>query len=82
VEHYNREDNRIYAHYAAIVQSSGMGKSRMVDELGKTHFVIPINLRAQHSTGTVYPLFMLMPITEVLDYFQGFLLLIIKYGTF
>jgi hypothetical protein len=28
----------IYAHYAAIVQSSGMGKSRTVDELGKAFF--------------------------------------------
>jgi len=50
-EHYNLKNTRIYAHYAAIVQSSGMGKSRTVDELGKRHFVIPINLRGPNSTG-------------------------------
>ncbi|KAH7908174.1 hypothetical protein BJ138DRAFT_1158281 [Hygrophoropsis aurantiaca] len=32
-------------HCAAIVQSSGMGKSRVVDQLSKTRFVIPVNLR-------------------------------------
>jgi hypothetical protein len=42
-----------YAHYAAIVQSSGMGKSRMTDELAKTHFVIPINIREALCTGTL-----------------------------
>lgn len=30
--HYKLSDHRVYAHYAAIVQSSGMGKSRTVDE--------------------------------------------------
>lgn len=54
VEHYDRQ-HRVYAHYTAIVQSSGMGKSRTVDELGKTHFVMPINLRGSHSTGAVSP---------------------------
>ncbi|KAH0834254.1 hypothetical protein J3R83DRAFT_11609 [Lanmaoa asiatica] len=33
-----------YARYSAIVQSSGTGKSRTVDELSKSHFVIPVNL--------------------------------------
>ncbi|KAJ2927619.1 hypothetical protein H1R20_g9470, partial [Candolleomyces eurysporus] len=42
-----------YARYASIVQSSGTGKSRAVDEMSKTHFVIPINLRAPPTTG--YP---------------------------
>jgi hypothetical protein len=51
--HYNTTDGRIYAHYAAIVQSSGMGKSRTVDELAKKHFVIPINLRGPHSQGAL-----------------------------
>ncbi|KAF9486227.1 hypothetical protein BDN70DRAFT_870313 [Pholiota conissans] len=40
-----------YAHYVSIVQSSGMGKSRAVDELAKTHFVIPINIRVAQSNG-------------------------------
>ncbi|RXW14770.1 hypothetical protein EST38_g11087, partial [Candolleomyces aberdarensis] len=43
----------LYARYASIVQSSGTGKSRAVDELSRTRFVIPINLRAPGTTG--YP---------------------------
>jgi hypothetical protein len=35
----------LYARILAIVQSSGMGKSRMIDQLSKYHFVIPLNLR-------------------------------------
>lgn len=31
-----------------------MGKSRTTDELGKTHFVIPINLRNADSTGICF----------------------------
>ena len=50
--HYNPSNVTVYAHYAAIVQSSGMGKSRTVDELAKNHFVIPLNLREAESTGT------------------------------
>jgi hypothetical protein len=45
----------VYAHYAAIVQSSGMGKSRTVDELAKDHFVIPLNLREATSSGGCRP---------------------------
>jgi hypothetical protein len=41
----SHKDPVIYAHVLAIVQSSGMGKSRMIDELSKDHFVIPLNLR-------------------------------------
>ncbi|KAM6499182.1 hypothetical protein JOM56_004690, partial [Amanita muscaria] len=48
--HYNKQ---IYAHSCSVVQSSGMGKSRTVDELGKKCFSIPINLRDAQSTG--YP---------------------------
>jgi hypothetical protein len=47
------QDKSVYAHYAAIVQSSGMGKSRMVDQLAKCRFIIPINLRGPNSTGPV-----------------------------
>ncbi|KIL64400.1 hypothetical protein M378DRAFT_163135 [Amanita muscaria Koide BX008] len=42
----------IYERLLAVVQSSGMGKSRMIDELSKEQFVIPINLRI---TGTGFP---------------------------
>ena len=34
-----------YARYTSIVQSSGMGKSRAVDEFSKQHLVVPLNLR-------------------------------------
>jgi hypothetical protein len=37
--------------YCSIVQSSGMGKSRLVDELSKSLLVIPINLRKARSAG-------------------------------
>jgi len=37
--------------YSAIIQSSGMGKSRAVDEMSKSHFVIPVNLREHTSNG-------------------------------
>ncbi|KAH9914972.1 uncharacterized protein B0H18DRAFT_1043513 [Fomitopsis serialis] len=38
-----------YAHHIVIVQSNGTGKSRMIDELAKKHFVIPINTRSTMS---------------------------------
>lgn len=47
-------DPDIYARSLAVVQSSGMGKSRMIDELSKEHFVIPINLRTT-GTGMAFP---------------------------
>jgi hypothetical protein len=40
-----------YARYSAIVQSSGAGKSRMTDELAKTTFTIPMNLRDPAANG-------------------------------
>jgi hypothetical protein len=46
--HPKDEDN--YARYTSIVQSSGMGKSRAVDELSKIHLVVPLTLR-QESKG-------------------------------
>jgi len=49
--HYNPLDYRVYAHYAAIIQYSGMGKSRTVDELAKDHFIVPLNLQEATSTG-------------------------------
>ncbi|KAI9455312.1 hypothetical protein HD554DRAFT_2317739 [Boletus coccyginus] len=48
------DDNRVlYAQYTAIIQSSGMGKSRAVDEMAKDELVIPMVLRPESSTG--YP---------------------------
>jgi hypothetical protein len=44
------KDEANYARYTSIVQSSGMGKSRAVDELSKTHLFVPLTLR-QESKG-------------------------------
>ncbi|TDL16546.1 hypothetical protein BD410DRAFT_755314, partial [Rickenella mellea] len=44
-----------YAKYTSLVQSSGMGKSRAIDEMSKEHFVIPINLRAPRTAGFPAP---------------------------
>ncbi|KDR72943.1 hypothetical protein GALMADRAFT_252299 [Galerina marginata CBS 339.88] len=51
--HHNSVNGGIYTRYCSIIQSSGMGKSRTADELGKSHLSIPINLRDATSTG--YP---------------------------
>lgn len=40
-----------YARYATLVQSSGMGKSRLVDEVAKQVLVIPLNLRERGTRG-------------------------------
>ncbi|KAH9977335.1 hypothetical protein BGW80DRAFT_1288680 [Lactifluus volemus] len=39
----------LHARYCSIIQSSGMGKSCLLDEFSKLHFVIPVNLRASTS---------------------------------
>lgn len=44
-----------YAPYCAIIQSSGTGKSRMVDEFSKQNFVIPLNLRHPEAKGVHLP---------------------------
>ncbi|KAH8988894.1 hypothetical protein EDB92DRAFT_2068305 [Lactarius akahatsu] len=46
-----RRKEGTYAPFCSIVQSSGMGKSRLVDEFSKTHFLIPINLRRAEARG-------------------------------
>jgi hypothetical protein len=53
LKHVDREINKegAYAPFCSIVQSSGMGKSRLLDELSKTSFLIPINLRESASIG-------------------------------
>jgi hypothetical protein len=38
-----------------------MGKSRVVDEMSKSHFVIPVNLRQPESTGIPTPLLHCFP---------------------
>ncbi|TDL24869.1 hypothetical protein BD410DRAFT_65329 [Rickenella mellea] len=38
-----------YAKYTAILQSSGMGKSRLIDEMSKNTFLIPLCLRKETS---------------------------------
>ncbi|KDQ58385.1 hypothetical protein JAAARDRAFT_154830 [Jaapia argillacea MUCL 33604] len=58
---YSKWDN-LYSRFCEIVQSSAMGKSKLVDELSKTHFVIPINLRGKGTAG--YP----PPDEEVREY--------------
>ena len=37
-----KNDPRWYEHILAIIQSSGMGKSRLIDEFSKDHFVVPL----------------------------------------
>jgi hypothetical protein len=34
----------LYGRYCPIIQSSGMGKSRLLDEFSKQYFMIPVNL--------------------------------------
>ncbi|KAL0953497.1 hypothetical protein HGRIS_014924 [Hohenbuehelia grisea] len=48
----NTPTGLFYAHYIVLFQSSGTGKSRLIDELAKMIFLIPICLRGE-STG--YP---------------------------
>ncbi|KIM47504.1 hypothetical protein M413DRAFT_22158 [Hebeloma cylindrosporum] len=50
VKHYD-PNSQVYAQFCAVIQSSGKGKSRATDELGKKHFIIPLNLRDRNSSG-------------------------------
>ncbi|KAH8992520.1 hypothetical protein EDB92DRAFT_1858291 [Lactarius akahatsu] len=51
--HVIEEKNKAMAYgpYCSIVQSSGMGKSRLLDEFSKNHFLIPVNLRRKETSG-------------------------------
>ena len=40
-----------YGRYCSIVQSSGMGKSRLLDEFSKHFFMFPVNLRGENNKG-------------------------------
>ncbi|KAL7278890.1 hypothetical protein ACG7TL_006721 [Trametes sanguinea] len=55
--------NRSYARYASITQSSGTGKSRMVDELAKKIFCIPMCL----GSNQAYP----PPDVRLLSFFES-----------
>ncbi len=46
-----KEDGSKYARFFTLVQSSGMGKSRLVDEYSNHHIVIPLCLRGDDETG-------------------------------
>jgi hypothetical protein len=48
------KQTQMYGRYCSIVQSSGMGKSRLLDEFSKSFFLIPINLRGPTDRGTSY----------------------------
>jgi hypothetical protein len=47
---YN-QGTTLYASYCSIIQSSGMGKSRLLDEFSRTHFLIPVNLCPEYLEG-------------------------------
>ncbi|KAI9057967.1 hypothetical protein FKP32DRAFT_1289000, partial [Trametes sanguinea] len=55
--------DRMYARYASIIQSSGTGKSRMVDELAKKIFCIPMCL----GSNQAYP----PPDVRLLSFFES-----------
>jgi hypothetical protein len=46
-------EREVYSQHASIVNSSGTGKSRMVDELGKTVVTVPMCLREPGSNGLI-----------------------------
>src|SRR6266702_7656149 len=52
---------RAFGRYCSIVQSSGMGKSRLLDELSKDFFLIPINLRSVSGRGLSYHFYLRSP---------------------
>lgn len=43
-----------YSNYVPIIQSSGMGKSRTVDEMAKSVFTLPFNLRSNQDDSGKY----------------------------
>lgn len=47
---YTMNSNPAYRNQVAIIQSSGTGKSRMVHEMSKLVFTIPLNLRCDEAT--------------------------------
>ena len=52
--YYERpDDTERYTNMCTIVQSSGTGKSRTVDELGKSHLLVYMNL-SRSDRGMLY----------------------------
>ncbi|KZT00605.1 uncharacterized protein LAESUDRAFT_816421 [Laetiporus sulphureus 93-53] len=51
----SRVPEQLYSNYVSIVQSSGTGKSRTVDEMARLVFTFPFNLRAEGDSGYAYP---------------------------
>ena len=51
-----KRENVRFRSFTSIIQSSGMGKSRVVDEIAKLMFTIPLNLREEKDkTGESRP---------------------------
>jgi hypothetical protein len=50
------DTTQIYARFSTIIQSSGMGKSRAVDEMSKEHLVIPMSLKDDNESGNCHML--------------------------
>ena len=56
LRHEMRAQDQKFSYYAKlipIIQSSGMGKSRLIDEIGKSHLCITVTLRENGESG--YP---------------------------
>lgn len=49
-----RNIEHAYANMVSIIQSSGTGKSRMVDQLATVEFVFPFNLRLEEEVDCEY----------------------------
>jgi hypothetical protein len=47
-------DPGLYGRYCSILQLSGMGKSRLLDEFSKHFHLISINLQAEGTIGLSY----------------------------
>lgn len=46
---------KFYARVISVIQSSGSGKSRLVDEVAKSCFTLPLCLRPWNANGSVIP---------------------------
>jgi hypothetical protein len=55
-----RRGERLYANFVPIIQSSGMGKSRLVDETAKLIFTIPFCFRTDPDGQISIPVFPLI----------------------
>ena len=53
----SKEDGFKYVRFFTLVQSSGMGKSRLIDEYSNHHIVIPLCLREDDETGELSCIF-------------------------